>query len=198
MRCRLHPHKTTKRLCRRCGLPYCSLCLGADEDCSACARIEHRDATGSTLAATGATPLYGGALLLVSFILALVGGWAWLGELGQKDDVSRAAQAIIEHAKPQTHPVVERQLVAAFGTWGSAIELWRHDHDGTPPPTHEDIPKWKQLPDDPYRPGQPLTYAVDALGANRPLLYSVGPDGIDDGGLPYDPISGRGDRNYVP
>jgi len=58
------------------------------------------------------------------------------------------------------------------------------------------------LPEDPFEPGPVgLKYVVEQAGGGMKgqghLLYSVGPDKVDQGGLARDPLSGIGDLVYL-
>lgn len=71
-----------------------------------------------------------------------------------------------------------------------AIRLWQKERGKALPSLQElvDAGYLKRLPPDPYAPDQPLK--LSANGA----IYSVGPDGIDDGGIPLrSSIKERGD-----
>ena len=67
-----------------------------------------------------------------------------------------------------------------------AVALYRADHDGQLPATLADlVPKYlPAVPTDPIAAGaKPLGYVADPA---RPRLYSIGDDGVDDGGLDLD------------
>jgi hypothetical protein len=49
-----------------------------------------------------------------------------------------------------------------------------------------------EIAEDPFFPGAPFRLAPRGEGKS-PAAYSVGPDGIDDGGQPWDARRGRGD-----
>lgn len=75
-----------------------------------------------------------------------------------------------------------RLLLAAF-----ALQAFATESGGPPQALSELIPKYLQaVPRDPFAPSSPLRYKPN--GQNF-LLYSVGPDGVDDGAAP---IEGRG------
>jgi hypothetical protein len=55
----------------------------------------------------------------------------------------------------------------------------------------------ERLPADPYGAGgATLVYGPAASGGDDRVLYSVGPDRVDQLGLPLDPLTGRGDIPY--
>jgi hypothetical protein len=61
------------------------------------------------------------------------------------------------------------------------LRCYRAEHSQPPATLNELVPRYlKTLPPDPFT-GQPLIYRPQ--GTNW-LLYSVGPDGVDDGGMP--------------
>ena len=83
-----------------------------------------------------------------------------------------------------------------------AIRAYRLDHEGALPDrldamVPDDLPR---VPTDPFDPGVPLRYQPGDDGSY--VLYSVGPDGNDDGGTPYPPKSNwsktRGDLTAGP
>jgi hypothetical protein len=74
--------------------------------------------------------------------------------------------------------LAERRMAAA----GVAVKWYQADHDGKPPATLEELaPKYlPAAPADPFSPGgKPLRYVA---GAGQLIVYSVGENGIDDGG----------------
>lgn len=93
---------------------------------------------------------------------------------------------------------IQRVLPAAQKGWGQWLDIQAHlravyldlslrwyaaDHEGVPPnDLNELTPDFvRDLPSDPYRPSQPLNYRRRTTGWS---VYSVGPDGRDDGGDP--------------
>jgi hypothetical protein len=67
-----------------------------------------------------------------------------------------------------------------------AIMLYRADHEGAFPKSLEElVPKYlPAVPADPLaKPGVPIGYVADA---DRPRIYSVGENGVDNGGAPID------------
>jgi hypothetical protein len=70
-----------------------------------------------------------------------------------------------------------------------ACHLYRRDHGAWPPAGLSDlVPKYlDEVPPDPLTPrGAPLVYVADPV---RPRIYSVGVDGIDDGGTGYSALA---------
>ncbi|MCG3130364.1 MAG: hypothetical protein FLDDKLPJ_01121 [Phycisphaerae bacterium] len=71
----------------------------------------------------------------------------------------------------------DRRMAAA----ALAIRMYEVDHGRRPASLEALVPEYlPAVPEDPFcEPGQPIRYAPDAV---PPLLYSVGPNGADDGG----------------
>jgi hypothetical protein len=93
------------------------------------------------------------------------------------NDMERPIQAL---SRPQT-------MAYAAGI-GLASRLFEADHDRIPESLEELVPEYlPRLPTDPFDPnGGPLRYRVDA---GVPIVWSVGPNGTDEGGRP---VVGRG------
>ena len=65
-----------------------------------------------------------------------------------------------------------------------ALQAYRADHGHYPEALQALVPRYLQrVPLDPFDPAKPLRYRREANGY---LLYSIGPDGVDDGGTPID------------
>ena len=92
----------------------------------------------------------------------------------------------------------EAQLVASFEQVGAALERYHTEHGSYPATLEALVPgQLSSLPSDPWgSPGATLLYraADDELGPV--VLYSVGPDGLDNGGIGLSLATGRGDRIY--
>jgi len=92
-------------------------------------------------------------------------------------------------------------LVAAYQaleTTGLALEAYRAREGGYPDSLDALVPTLlPSLPDDPFDPkGGALVYVVSKEGAGGRLLYSRGPDQLDQRGLPLDPLTRTGDLLY--
>lgn len=62
-----------------------------------------------------------------------------------------------------------------------AIQAWRAEHSDPPPGLSALVPEYlAEIPVDPFTPRRPLCYRP----GRQPVVYSVGPDGEDDGGRP--------------
>ncbi len=89
-----------------------------------------------------------------------------------------------------------RAAYAGLEATGFALEQYRAAQGGFPDALVALVPLYlKEVPTDPYS-GGPLLYTSPPGNPTGRLLYSVGPDGRDDGGLPLDSVSGRGDFPY--
>ncbi len=90
------------------------------------------------------------------------------------------------------------ELVASFAEVGFALETWRA-REGTYPARIEQLVPGElaAIPADPFHPEYaPLRYEAGESELGTVVLYSVGPDGHDDGGHVQDLVSGRGDLVY--
>jgi hypothetical protein len=100
-----------------------------------------------------------------------------------------ALDALIHPFSRITYPSLDRTLVNHFRSLARrrmaavalAIRLYQVDHDRRPATLSELVPDYlASVPEDPFSPNRsPIGYAP---GARRAIVYSVGLDGIDDGG----------------
>ncbi len=69
---------------------------------------------------------------------------------------------------------------------GLALRAYRLDHGAYPAGLSDLVPDYLDaVPNDPFAEDVPLRYRIDG---DRYILYSVGPDGVDDGGMAiFDP-----------
>jgi hypothetical protein len=75
--------------------------------------------------------------------------------------------------------------------------LYRADHGGAFPKTlTELVPKYlPAIPSDPLsNPGATLGYVADP---DRPRVYSVGENGVDNGGTPEDPQKSKAENDRI-
>ena len=71
-----------------------------------------------------------------------------------------------------------------------ALKAYHSEIDGYPSTLEALTPKYlARIPIDPFTDGKPMTYKLSAVGY---LLYSVGPDGKDDGGTPIFNVKSTG------
>jgi len=96
------------------------------------------------------------------------------------------------------HDRAYSRAYAALEDTGLALERFRQREGAYPSALEELVPEdLARLPADPFAGrAQVLSYRAAANGTGRTLLYSVGPDGEDHGGVARDPVTGRGDLAY--
>lgn len=80
------------------------------------------------------------------------------------------------------------RAVAELAAVDAAVDAWRAEHGAWPASLAE-----VGGPSDPFAPSRPLRFGPAPARAGALTLWSVGPDGIDQGGSPLDPVTGRGD-----
>jgi hypothetical protein len=98
-------------------------------------------------------------------------------------------RAVYAHFRGQA----DRHLAAA----ALAVMLYRADHGGAFPKTlTELVPKYlPAIPSDPLsNPGATLGYVADP---DRPRVYSVGENGVDNGGTPEDPQKSKAENDRI-
>jgi hypothetical protein len=94
-------------------------------------------------------------------------------------------------------PKALRAAYEALETVGMALERHRQDHGDYPGTLASLVPNYlKQLPPDPFQPSTTLGYASPPGNPSGRILYSFGPDRLDQGGSPLDPVTGKGDLPY--
>jgi hypothetical protein len=101
-------------------------------------------------------------------------------------DVSEAvADSLVKYLSSTIHLIAENeaqhQTWLAAGRTCIALAAYRSDHGGNYPKNLDElVPGYMaSVPTDPYVNGQPIRYQLENKGL---LLYSVGPNGKDDGG----------------
>lgn len=187
MRCPSHPERIAAGRCCVCGTCFCDACLAPSElgepICAACApRLARRLAEAS--------PSRSGRLLLVpGLVVTLV--------------LSIALTLLL--LAPRDAPLPADDSEAAWrAAWqaleetGLALELFRL-REGRYPGRLEDLvpADLATLPSDPFgRGGAALVYGETIGRPASRLLYSLGPDRIDQRGAPFDPVDRRGDLLY--
>ncbi len=94
-------------------------------------------------------------------------------------------------------PRVLADAYAALEAVGHALEQHRAAEGVYPDALEALVPRFlEQLPRDPFRPGAPPAYSAPPGNPHGRILYSVGPDGRDQGGAPLDPVTRAGDLPY--
>jgi len=90
-----------------------------------------------------------------------------------------------------------QETFAALGAIGTAAERHRGLTGAWPATLHALVPsQLSALPLDPFAGDSPLRLAPDPVRPDGLVIYSVGPDRIDQQGLPRDPVTGQGDVLY--
>ncbi|MBI2301159.1 MAG: hypothetical protein HYU66_19805 [Armatimonadetes bacterium] len=123
-----------------------------------------------------------------------------------------AKPAALLHWQPGEHDLVWPEMVTRYAECAAghldqqaqdgmlatalALQAWSLEHGRPPARLHQLVPGYlRRLPDDPFAEGQPFRYRREGAGY---VLWSVGPDGKDDGGRPIDDTTKTGRaRHYV-
>lgn len=80
---------------------------------------------------------------------------------------------------------------------GEALEAFAAREGRYPDLLVELVPReLPAVPQDPWDTSSPLRYAAPAANPDGRILYSVGPDRLDQRGVPRDPVTGAGDLVY--
>jgi hypothetical protein len=92
----------------------------------------------------------------------------------------------------------EAALNSAFTSVGLALERWKAQEGDYPQRLEQLVPSLlAAIPSDPWDDeGGPLRYRARSGGEGKVLLYSVGPDSVDDGGRAAPGGSDASDRLY--
>jgi hypothetical protein len=186
MRCPAHPDRVATVECLVCGRLHCGDCaqvhpgLGGPV-CGAC-----RPAAGAVTPTNASASPRTAARLGPAVALGLAAAASLL-------IVAMATRAPSRPDPGRLHA----EALAALEAAGTAAERHRGAHQSWPARLEDLVPsQLSALPLDPYAPGRPLVLGRDPLRGEGRVIYSVGPDGIDQGGLPVDPVTGRGDMAY--
>jgi hypothetical protein len=80
---------------------------------------------------------------------------------------------------------------------GEALEAYSAVEGRYPDDLEQLVPReLSSVPEDPWSPGNPLRYSPPPGNPAGRILYSVGPDRLDQRGVPRDPVTGAGDLVY--
>ena len=128
----------------------------------------------------------------VALLVGVLGAAGWVVAPRGCADGPRVGRA--SHTDPQTL----RAAYEAIEVTGLALEGHRRDTGRYPDGLDSLVPNYlRRLPNDPFRaPHGPLGYVSPPGNPDGRILYSVGPDGLDQGGSPLDPITRQGDLAY--
>jgi hypothetical protein len=187
VRCPDHPDRVVTGRCGVCGAHFCAACLSpsplGEPVCGTCAPSVARQHPETTAPRSDRRLLWGA--LLVAVVLSAAGTALLLrdGDGPPSTDDSRASY---------------RDAWVALEQTGLALELFRSREGRYPDHLEELVPDdLAAVPSDPFgAAGAPLVYATAAAGPATRLLYSLGPDRIDQRGSPFDPVDRRGDLLY--
>lgn len=197
MRCAVHPDRLATEACGACGEAHCSDCLKViDEEaiCPRClgsaARPPSDDPPASSPPPSRNAKLAGGAFAaLAAAALVLLA-----------TRPGPTAQLPVVEPRP---PLDERQArtadcFQALERAAVAVEIHRAERGTYPSDWSVLIPDpLAEAPEDPWAPSRsPLQLTVPAWDPDAIVLYSVGPDGHDDGGKAYSVETGTGDIVY--
>ncbi len=168
--CPAHPERPAVAACSVCGERHCAACAPIhprlhEPACATCAAVLDRAPVRSR---RSRAPL---ALVAVALLAA----------------------AAVWQLRPRPAPLAE--AYAALEQTAFALEVYRA-REGSYPAVIEVLLEQDldQLPRDPFDPsGGPLRYAAPASNPDGRVLYSLGPDRLDQRGTPRDPISLVGD-----
>jgi hypothetical protein len=105
--------------------------------------------------------------------------------------MSNSSVLIVGYATPfKSLAMIDAELACALT--GVAMTRFRLDHGAMPSRLDDLVPAYLDaIPTDPFN-GGPIRLAVKP---DRWIVYSVGPDGVDDGGAGY--IAGKGDITFT-
>lgn len=172
MRCQQHPERHAVGSCAVCGGWFCGDCLRDEPSlrercCADCAaRLPGQG--------RGARPRLAGFGFALPGLLLVGGLVAWLARPADPADAA------------------PRRLTRALDTLAvacAAVDAW-HLRSGEWPRSLDELGPDAPPLADPFADGAPLRWRQGPRGG---LLYSVGPDGVDQGGASRDPLSGVGD-----
>ncbi len=177
MRCPDHPERLADRACSICGAWRCERCapVHADLDdpvCPPCAAALLRRPPPPPPTHTGRR------LIAIVGVAILALGIAWAASRPRPQQRAQRAWRALEHT-------------------GEALEAFAAREGRYPDDLAALVPReLPRLPPDPWAPQQPLRYVAPPGNPDGRILYSLGPDGLDQRGTPRDPITGDGDLVY--
>lgn len=125
-----------------------------------------------------------GLLIVVIIILVAVGAYFYWQSSNQKTEV--ASNQTPGSNEPTTEPTIEQNIQYAKTTLQSiqtALESWKIDHKSYPDTLYAlttPIAYITSIPKDPFTQDQVFSYKK--INDEDFMLWSVGPDGKDDGG----------------
>lgn len=203
MRCHRHPDRIADTPCSVCGRYHCTDCLskvgghGVCADCRPALEASRpiRPTTEGTREPRWRTGWVRVAVGLgVAAILA-----ALLVVLAQRGGGGRESARVAPVLAAEEFDARMAASVQALERAAIAIETYRAERTRYPSGWADLVPDLvPESPADPWaRDGAPLRLLAPPWDEAAILLYSVGPDGMDDGGRAYSADTGVGDVVYV-
>jgi len=203
VRCANHPDRIATDACALCGAYHCGDCLSEVHGDLVCARCEGAAREAGPAAASEAPTSERGAtttssrwksVALVATVTVLV---AALVLLAIRPGRQRTEEPLWTAPDDEDQRNVE--AIAALERAAIAVETYYAER-GTYPTAWDDlVPDLApEPPADPWGDaGATLRLRVPSWDPGGVVLYSVGPDGRDDGGRVYTPETGMGDLVYI-
>jgi hypothetical protein len=129
---------------------------------------------------------------VIALIVALCLAAGWFGW------AERRSRSSSQPPQPDDDPATLRAAYEALEEIGIALERHRAERGTFPDELTALVPEYLEaLPGDPFDgSGATLKYVSPPGNPEGRILYSLGPDGIDQGGSPRDPITAAGDLPY--
>jgi len=199
MRCAVHVDRLATEACGTCGRAYCSDCLkviGEEAYCPECVGTAARPTPPdppARPAPRGKVPKV--AAVCVAALLAAV-----LVLLAIRPEHARHPVPVELQAPPALDERQAREAACfrALEEGAVAVEIHRAENGAYPTRWDDLIPDpLDHAPTDPWAPTRTaLQLAVPSWDDDAIVLYSVGPDGHDDGGKAYSVETGEGDIVY--
>lgn len=203
MRCANHPDRIASRTCTICGTHYCDECLdevASEPVCGRCAPAAREAASASAITPSGDEPRpelerarrWRNRVALGLTAAALVAALVLLAVLpGRQPETAYTA--------PDKRAARNALAIAGLERAAIAIETYHAEHGAYPTSWDELVPDLSPEPvPDPWSDvDAPLQLRVPNWDPTSIVLYSVGPDGRDDGGRVYAPETGLGDLVYI-
>lgn len=196
MRCAQHPERIAAGECAVCGKFHCSDCLTNVANETVCLTCEpaaqQLEATSSSAEKTP-NASRGRAIGTVA-VVVLLAGLATLALWPNPD-----TQLVLpEPADPEERDELGRRCFAALESAAVALETHRAERGDYARAWEELVPELLDAaPEDPWDPsGGSLRLGQPDWDSDGIVLYSVGPDRVDNGGRLYSAETGQGDWVY--
>jgi hypothetical protein len=203
VRCANHPDRIASRICAICGTHHCDECLdevAGDPVCARCAPAAREAASSSATIPPRDEPQpelewarrWRNRVALGLTAAALVAALVLLAVLpGGEPETSYTA--------PDERTARNALAIAGLERAAIAIETYHAEHGTYPTSWDELVPDLapEPVPDPWSDTDTPLMLRTPSWDPTSVVLYSVGPDGRDDGGRVYAPETGLGDLVYI-